>query len=200
MRREPHGDPGAGGAGVGEPDSQPLLARASEVRREPHGDPGAGGAGVGEPDSQPLLARESKLPCAPLAARGGEFRLVVTDCERGCPLSHFPPKSPAANLRFAAICFLAQSAVRRPCREAPASTLTAPRSAGLPPGITSLPRRAVRSPAGIALCELRAGNRNSLARLRRAAASSDWSLLIVKGGNPLSHFPARRSSDPRTGP
>ena len=37
---------------------------------------------------------------------------------------------------------------------------------------------------------LRAGNRNFLARLRRAAASSDWSLLIVKGGRaPLSHFP-----------
>ena len=34
------------------------------------------------------------------------------------------------------------------------------------------------------------GNRNFLARLRRAAASSDWSLLIVKGGRaPLSHFP-----------
>ena len=37
---------------------------------------------------------------------------------------------------------------------------------------------------------LRVGNRNSLAHLRRAAASSDWSLLIVKGGVfPLSHFP-----------
>ena len=36
------------------------------------------------------------------------------------------------------------------------------------------------------------GNRNFLARLRRAAASSDWSLLIVKGGRaPLSHFPPR---------
>ena len=41
--------------------------------------------------------RQSKLPCAP-TARGGEFRLVVTDCERGeSPLSHFPPNSPAAN-------------------------------------------------------------------------------------------------------
>ena len=38
---------------------------------------------------------------------------------------------------------------------------------------------------------LRAGNRNSLARLRRAAASSDWSLLICERGAvaPLSHFP-----------
>ena len=36
------------------------------------------------------------------------------------------------------------------------------------------------------------GNRNSLARRRRrAAASSDWSLLIVKVGNPLSHFPPK---------
>ncbi len=35
--------------GVGGPDSQPLLARASEVRREPHGDPGAGVGGVGNP-------------------------------------------------------------------------------------------------------------------------------------------------------
>ena len=46
-----------------------------------------------------------------------------------------------------------------------------------------------RAPSGIRPA-LRAGNRNSLARLRRAAASSDWSLLIVKGGVfPLSHFP-----------
>ena len=41
-----------------------AARRASEVRQEPHGDPGAGGVGVGEPDSQPLLARESKLPRA----------------------------------------------------------------------------------------------------------------------------------------
>ena len=31
------------------------------------------------------------------SARGGEFRFVVTDCERGEPLSHFPPKPRAAN-------------------------------------------------------------------------------------------------------
>ena len=93
VRREPHGDPGAGVVGVGEPDSQPSVARASEVRREPHGDPGAGGAGVGEPDSQPLLARESQLPCAPPAGRG-KFRLVVTDCERGaCPPFTLSPRT-----------------------------------------------------------------------------------------------------------
>ena len=38
---------------------------------------------------------------------------------------------------------------------------------------------------------LRAGNRNSLARLRRTAASSDWSLPSCERGvgAPLSHFP-----------
>ncbi len=47
----------------------------------------------------------------------------------------------------------------------------------------------VRAPSGNRPA-LRAGNRNFLARLRRAAASSDWSLLIVKGGRAsLSHFP-----------
>ena len=40
------------------------------MRQEPHGDPGAGGVGVGEPDSQPLLARESKLPRALSARYG----------------------------------------------------------------------------------------------------------------------------------
>ena len=33
------------------------------------------------------------------------------------------------------------------------------------------------------------GNRNSLARLRRAAASSDWSLLICERGGPFHTFP-----------
>ena len=46
------------------------------------------------PASEPPGAsrREPKLPGAP-AARGGEFRLVVSFCERGAvaPLSHFPP-------------------------------------------------------------------------------------------------------------
>ena len=52
------------------------------------------------------FAPQSKLPRAP-EAHFGEFRLVVTNCERGeSPLSHIPPKSPAANQRFAAICFL----------------------------------------------------------------------------------------------
>ena len=40
---------------------------------------------------------------------------------------------------------------------------------------------------------LRAGNRNSLARLRRAAASSDWELPFCErgAGAPLSHSPPR---------
>ena len=61
VRREPHGDPGAGVVGVGGPDSPPSVARASEVRREPHGDPGAGVAGAGRPDSQPSVARASEV-------------------------------------------------------------------------------------------------------------------------------------------
>ena len=109
-----------------------LLARAS---------PG--------PIQQPPGAsrRQSKLPCAP-SAHFGEFRLVVTDCERGeSPLSHIPPKSPAANQRFAAICFLrarkfalnrrdAWSAGLRPASRGsakPAPTTLATWSAGLRP-------------------------------------------------------------------
>ena len=46
---------------------------------------------------------------------------------------------------------------------------------------------------------LRAGNRNSLARLRRAAASSDWSLLICdRGDSPLSHFPPGHAGSERS--
>ena len=44
---------------------------------------------------------------------------------------------------------------------------------------------------------LRAGNRNFLARLRRAAASRDWSLLIAKGGVPPFTL-SPRSGGPRT--
>ena len=46
------------------------------MRREPHGDPGAGGAEVGGPDSQPRLARESKLPCPPPAGCGFRLVVV----------------------------------------------------------------------------------------------------------------------------
>ena len=44
------------------------------------------------------------------------------------------------------------------------------------------------------------GNRNSLARLRRAAASSDWSLLICERGAaaPLSHFPPGHAGSERS--
>jgi len=44
---------------------------------------------------------------------------------------------------------------------------------------------------------LRAGNRNSLAHLRRTSASSDFALSFVKGGwAPLSHFPPSRRFAP----
>ena len=55
--------------------------------------------GTAEPPSEPPGAsrRQSKLPCAP-QAHCGEFRLVVTDCERGeSPLSHFLPNPRPAN-------------------------------------------------------------------------------------------------------
>ena len=47
-------------------------------------------------------------------AHFGEFRFVVSFCERANPLSHFPPKSRAANQRFAAILFFGQEAPRYP--------------------------------------------------------------------------------------
>ena len=45
--------------GAGESGFPPSAAWASEVRREPRGDPEAGGVGVGGPDSQPFVARAS---------------------------------------------------------------------------------------------------------------------------------------------
>ena len=42
-------------------------------------------------------------------------------------------------------------------------------------------------------------NRNSLARLRRAAASSDWSLpFCERGDSPLSHFPPEHAGSERS--
>ena len=53
-----------------------------------------------------------------------------------------------------------------------------------------------RAPSGIRPA-LRAGNRNSLARLRRAAASSDWSLLSCERGNfpPFTLSPEHAGSE-----
>ena len=39
-----------------------AFALPSGVRREPHGEPGAGEVGTGEPDSQALLARQIETP------------------------------------------------------------------------------------------------------------------------------------------
>ena len=69
--------------------------------------------------------RGTRLPAAPgsgietpLRAVGGARRRVpirlIPLVKGGNPLSHFPPKSPAANRRLAAICSCAQSAMRRP--------------------------------------------------------------------------------------
>ncbi len=118
VRREPHGDPGAGVAGVGGPDSPPSVARASEVRREPPGDPGAGVVGVGGRDSQPLLARESKLPCPP-AAGCGKFRLVVTDCERGAGLPFTLSPRPRGRRTFGSPSFPWPGQVCAACTGAP---------------------------------------------------------------------------------
>ena len=69
-----------------------AARRTSGVRREPHGDPGAGAAGVGEPDCQPLLARESKLPRAlPRASASSDSWSPFCERGAGAPLSHFPP-------------------------------------------------------------------------------------------------------------
>ena len=73
--------------------SSSASRRPSEVRREPHGDPGAGGDGVGEPDSQPLLARESKLPCPPPAGCGKFRLVVADCERGACPPFTLSPRT-----------------------------------------------------------------------------------------------------------
>ena len=75
--RHPPRDPGDLGRG---PQPGALMewheTKRGEIPRPPPGPPSAS-------------RRKSKLPCAP-SARGGEFRLIVTDCERGNPFHTCP--------------------------------------------------------------------------------------------------------------
>ena len=73
--------------------SSSASRRPSEVRREPHGDPGAGVVGVGEPDSQPLLARESQLPCPPPAGCGKFRLVVTDCERGACPPFTLSPRT-----------------------------------------------------------------------------------------------------------
>ena len=76
------------------------------------------------PRSRRGWGRGTRLPAppgsgieTPLRACGARRRVPIRRnriVKGGNPLSRFPPKSPAANLRFAAICFSPRSAVCRP--------------------------------------------------------------------------------------
>ena len=194
VRREPHGDPGAGGDGVGGPDSQ-LLARASEVRREPHGDPGAGGDG--EPDSQSSWLG---LP------QCGESRTETPERRgwgRGTRLPHGDPRSrrgwgrgPDSQSLLARA-----SAVRREPHGDPGAGgdgVGEPDSQSLLARLpqcgesrTETPEQEGMGSGNPTPSRSWLGNRNFLARLRRATASSDsWFCFCERGaGAPLSHFP-----------
>ena len=133
------------------------------------------------PEAARHFVPESELPRAPWA-RFGEFRLVVTDCERGdAPLSHFPPgHAGSEQVRCHFVPWLVQG--RTIWGFVPVSGVRRE-----PHGDPERKRLGSASPAP---SRFWLGHRNSLARLGRASASSDWSLLIVKGGMPPFHtFP-----------
>ena len=90
-----------------------AARRASEVRREPHGDPGAGGDGVGEPDSQSLLARESELPRARSALRQVPIPGSLFVKGGRAPPFTLSPRSGGQRTRGSLPLFLARAAKRR---------------------------------------------------------------------------------------